>query len=274
MVTLDEITLPPAHRSVLDRFVALCRADDRIVAAFIGGSVARGSADEHSDLDLYVIASDQGFPLLREAHHDLVRKLGVPLFSETFDDPNILFFILADGVEGELCVAPQSGFADVHVGPYLTLLDRQGVLADVEFTARDAEPTDQHEQLRRAVAVFWHDFSHFVAAIGRGQLWWAVGQLDALRRVCVGLARLRARPEDSEWQSDPYYKLDQVIEVERLQPLENAFGRYDRSALLAAGWALVRFYREQARALTEAAGLPYPAELDRVMTDRLARLAR
>ncbi len=228
MATLDEITLTPAHRSVLDRFVALCRADDRIVAAFIGGSVARGSADEHSDLDLYVIASDDSFPLLRETHHDLVRKLGVPLFSETFDDPNILFFILADGVEGELCVAPQGGFADVHVGPYLTLLDRHGILTGVEFPEHNDEPTDQREQLRRAVAVFWHDFSHFTTAIGRGQLWWAIGQLDALRRVCVGLARLRSRLEDPEWLSDPYYKLDQVIEVEQLQPLADAFGRYDR----------------------------------------------
>ncbi len=38
------------HQEVIRRFVAVCQIDERIMAAFIGGSYAVGTADEHSDL--------------------------------------------------------------------------------------------------------------------------------------------------------------------------------------------------------------------------------
>ena len=42
----------------LDRFVGACREDTRVVGAFLGGSHAAGTADEYSDLDLYLIVGD------------------------------------------------------------------------------------------------------------------------------------------------------------------------------------------------------------------------
>ena len=33
---------------------------------------------------------------------------------------------------------------------------------------------------RRLVVGFWHDVEHLVTALGRGQTWWAYGQLDEL----------------------------------------------------------------------------------------------
>ena len=43
------------HKEIFDRFVAACNEDDRIVAAFLGGSYANGMADQYSDLDLYFV---------------------------------------------------------------------------------------------------------------------------------------------------------------------------------------------------------------------------
>ncbi len=48
---------PPQHQVVLSRFVAACQADERVVAATLYGSHARGAADAYSDLDLGVITS-------------------------------------------------------------------------------------------------------------------------------------------------------------------------------------------------------------------------
>jgi hypothetical protein len=45
--------LPANHQAVLDRFVAACHADSRVVAAFLRGSHVTGLADVYSDLDLY-----------------------------------------------------------------------------------------------------------------------------------------------------------------------------------------------------------------------------
>lgn len=53
--------LPASHQAVLDRFLAACQSDERVVAAFLGGSNARGEADAHSDIDLCVITTDTAF---------------------------------------------------------------------------------------------------------------------------------------------------------------------------------------------------------------------
>ena len=52
------------HRAIVDRFVAACRADERVLAAILAGFYARGTADAHSDLDLYALAAGGLTPFL------------------------------------------------------------------------------------------------------------------------------------------------------------------------------------------------------------------
>ena len=68
--------LPARHRAIVDRFVAACRADERVVAAFLGGSYARGTADAHSDLDLYVVTADGAYADFFADRAAFVRRLG------------------------------------------------------------------------------------------------------------------------------------------------------------------------------------------------------
>jgi hypothetical protein len=53
--------------------------------------------------------------------------------------------------------------------------------------------------------------SHFIAATGRWQLWWAYGQIEALWRSCVNLARLRRH---FSGEVDGYDKVEQVMSGE------------------------------------------------------------
>jgi hypothetical protein len=39
-MAITEIHLPHNHQAVLDRFIAACQADERVVAAFLGGSTS------------------------------------------------------------------------------------------------------------------------------------------------------------------------------------------------------------------------------------------
>ena len=41
----------PGPGDLIARVVDVCAHDDRIAAVFLGGSRARGEADEHSDID-------------------------------------------------------------------------------------------------------------------------------------------------------------------------------------------------------------------------------
>ena len=261
--------LPPHYQAVLGGFVAACRADERVVAAFLGGSYARGAADAYSDLDLGLITADAAYEDFLAGREAFIRRLGEPVFLEDFDHPSNLFFIFPDGTEGELAVGREGEFTHIHAGPYRVLVDKQGVLANAVFPRPEPDPAEQRETLRRLVAWFWHDLSHFITAMGRGQLWWAHGQLEVLRRICVNLVRLR---EDFAAGADGYEKLDQALPVERLSPLRSTFCPMERDAMLQAGLAIVRYYRDLAPPLARAHGLPYPDALDRVMSDRLEKL--
>lgn len=268
-----EITLPH-HQLVLSRFLSACHSTPHILAATLYGSHAGGAADEWSDLDIGVVIADDACDDFMANREAFVRQLGEPLFIEDFDIPGIVFFILADGTEGELSIDRASDFTEPH-GPWRALVDKTGILDSARNGVSGRNPVsniDQIETLRRQVMWFWHDLSHFITAMGRGQLWWAAGQLEILRRICVNLARLRHDFADAEVGDDPYFKLDKALPAEALAPLQATFVPLDRVAMPAAAQRIIAFYRELAVPLADTHGIAYPVELDRLMQSRLERL--
>ncbi|MEO7911272.1 MAG: nucleotidyltransferase domain-containing protein, partial [Roseiflexaceae bacterium] len=127
------LRLPHHQQVVMDRFVAACQADARVVAAFLGGSYASGTADAYSDLDLSLITTDAAYEDFLAGREAFIRLLGEPLFLETFQRPNVAFFIFPDGTEGELALGCTSDFTDMNRGAYRVLLDKTGILAGAVF---------------------------------------------------------------------------------------------------------------------------------------------
>src|SRR5260221_2613179 len=180
--------LPPQHRrDFLDRFVEACQADERVVAAFLGGSYGRGAADAYSDADPYLVTSDGAHDDFFAGREAFLRRLGEVVFLETFSSAVTLFFIFSDGTEGELRTGRESLLHLLHSGPYTVLLDRNGILAGAVFTEPGSDPAERRETLRRQVVWFWHELSHFITAMGRGQHWLAYGPIQAHRLACVNL---------------------------------------------------------------------------------------
>ena len=105
--------------------------------------------------------------------------------------------------------------------------------------------------------------------MARGQLWSAYGALEDLRLTCVNLARLR---ENFHAEAEGYEKVEQALPVEQVAPLRATFCPMERGAMLQAALVIVRFYQELAPPLARAHGISYPADLARVMVDRLEHL--
>src|SRR5205823_3683423 len=80
----QEIQPPQHHQLVLNRFVAACQADERVVAAFLGGSYAKGTADAYSDLDLGLIITDEAYGDFKASRQAFIRRLGEPVFLEDY----------------------------------------------------------------------------------------------------------------------------------------------------------------------------------------------
>ena len=108
--------------------------------------------------------------------------------------------------------------------------------------------------------------------MGRGQLWWAQGQLEALRANCVNLARLRHNILDADVGDEAYFKIENMMPVEQLSPLKETFAPMQKEEILKAALVVVRFYREIAPTLAQMHRIHYSQQLERVMLDRLQKL--
>lgn len=258
------------HERAIRRFTEACHADDRVLACFLGGSIARGAADVYSDLDLYLITTQAGYESFWAERAAFLALLGEPLFVEDFDLRDIVFFVLANGVEGELGIGKAGEFSHIHSGPYTVLVDKTGILANVSFS--EPEPDAHVESVRRLIHWFWHDLSHFITAMGRGQLWWAYGQLEILRAYCIKLARLQNDFSDGDAWDEPYFKIEQAIPVDWLEPLRVTFCPMEFKAMLYAGSAILTFYRDLAPLLAQTHGIAYPRKLEALMVKRLENL--
>ena len=268
---IHDIHLPDNHQDIVERFIAACQADERIVAAFLGGSYAKDKVDKFSDLDLFFITTDEAYEDFLAGRESFVRLLGEPLFLEDFGLPHGYIIIFSNGTEADIWFGRESKFKDIHEGSYRILLDKKGILAGVVFPMHAADPAKQTEILRQQIDWFWHDLSHFIKAMGRRQLWFAYGELEFLRQLCVKLARLKYNFSDA-YVEEPYFKLERDLPIEQLSPLEETYCPMEYEAMLQAAWVIFRFYQAVAPTLAKAHGITYQVGLEQMMARHLEEL--
>ncbi len=260
------------RQAVIQRYVVACQADERVVAAFLGGSYARDATDAYSDIDFGLITTDEAYDDFFAGCEVFIRLLGEPMFLEVFSDYgfDIVFFTFPDGVECELIPGRESQFNHIHAGPYKVLLDKKRILAGAVFPRLEVAQAEQFETLRSSISWFWHNLCHhFITPLARGQMWSAYGGLQDLRLSCVNLARFR---EDFSESPNGYEKVEQALPIEQLEPLKTTCCPMEQSAMLQAALVIVRFYQELAVPLARTHGITYPADLDRMMSIRLEKL--
>jgi predicted nucleotidyltransferase len=271
-MAIPDVQLSRRHQNILERFLSACQADERVVAAFLIGSNAKGKADEHSDLDLYLVTTDAAFDDFDAGRESFAGLLGEPLFMEDFGSPNILFLIFADGSEVEIYYTSESRMGGFFNAPYKFLMDKKNITAGITSSETKVDQAQQTEKLRRLIHWFWHNLSHFITALERDQLWWARGQLEELRAGCVGLARLTNNFSDTEVEQEVYFKIEDAMPVDSLAPLRETFCPMEREAMLEAASVILNSYKELARPLAQAHEIAYPEKLEQVMVERLKKI--
>jgi hypothetical protein len=258
------------RHQIIERFRGACQEDDRVLAAFVGGSFASGAVDEFSDLDLYAIIASGAYDQFLVDHREFFEGFSEPVFLEHFDEFgfDMFVFILADGTQGELALAEPEQFTHIHGGPYKVLVDKPGLLEDVEFPWQKPTSSQQLEQLRKHLNWFWRDLSLFSVAMGRGRHWTAVGYLQSMRLRCIHL--LRIDNDFSSW-SDGYEKVEPAVGNRALRHLQKTLAKLGTKEMLAAVETLVVLYLRVALRLAEQHSIPYPHAAERAVLDELAR---
>ena len=270
--------MPGAHDAVLRRFTTACQDDARIRAAFLGGSHGAGTADAYSDLDLYVIIADESYDQFFTDRDRFLGQLGEPVFREDFDGFgfDMIIFILADGVDGELVLERSSRADDLQSGPFVTIVDREGLLRERAFPIHLPSEAERADILRMALTWFWRDIMHFSRAVARDRLWAAYGYLEEMRHKCVDLLTLaQGQDEETPEQFVPvngFAVLERVTHDAELALLRSSFGPLERDALIAAAHALIEICQRLGPPLAEHYGLAYPDRLAALVLKRFALL--
>jgi hypothetical protein len=238
-------------RAGIARFADACSADPLVVAAFLGGSFASGTADAFSDLDVYVVTEEPDYGEFFARRERFMRTWGDPAFLDTtvnfggfgFD---MLHFVFRDGVCGELAMGHRNNLLALHGGPHEVLVDKADVLDGVTFPLYEQPEEERVAEVERALAWFWLDVIGLAKALGRGRIAAAMRSLGSMRDRCETIVGADARLIASHTTGDPA-----------------AIGR--------AALGLVELHRDEGRHVAADQQLRYPVELAVVAQAHLQR---
>jgi len=189
--------IPEHLRAVADNVVAEAERDPRVLAVLAAGSVATGTGDEYSDLDLVLVCTAEGQPACLAEAKEFAGRVG-PLLSsftgEHVGEPRLLIALYGPPlVHVDLkFVTPDGLRTRVEDGVVLWQRDETVDRIRQESTPAWPQPDPQWIEDR-----FWVWVHYTAVKIARGELFEAIEAIGALRSVAIApLATLgrTARP--------------------------------------------------------------------------------
>lgn len=182
------------NREAVRAFAVQVGADYRVLAAFLGGSLATGTDDEFSDLDLYVVARPETYDALVSDHAGLLAAMGSQLFHDVTPDFEglgfpMVHFALEGGVSGEIAICHPGSMMRTHGGPYEVLYDPEGILAGVVFPLVAMESPAQDQARVAQGERFHYQLAKMVARLARGPAARHAAAIRALRRAADALEK-------------------------------------------------------------------------------------
>jgi len=245
------------NRAAVARFASACEAEEAIIAAFLGGSLAAGTADEESDVDLYVVLDESRYDEFRDRRDEFLGRWGDLVFSTVIRDFeglgfDMVLFVMADGVEGELALATPKNFRATHGGPHQVLVDKASILSGVEFPLLSFDQAPSKQQVERTMWWFWWQVRAAVKSWSRSRWWEAASHLQGIRDSCMVLAGAAGveHPHES---------------------LAATHASMDRTALAEGILAAIHCYLEWAPDAARRVGATYPEGLAQVSSNRATR---
>lgn len=183
--------------ALLRHIVEVLQGDGRIVAAWLAGSLAIGTADAWSDVDLHVAVSDEHYSAVVEGRMALYERFGRPALVQQIrvntENPGVHFNLLVypGGIEVDCSLWPQRL---AHRPPWTRLLfDRADVPVDI------LPPMSREERRQEAshqLDFFWAMATVAMKTVGRSYASGAALTIELMTDAFDSLWRLVYRPEE------------------------------------------------------------------------------
>lgn len=246
-------------------------SDPLVVAVFLGGSLAAGTADAYSDIDLRVVVTADSHPWFVANRREIPKAW-----------PGFLFNEWIPGAQH--CVSHFSPFGKIDIFylsadalrpspwyrlPINILHDPDGVVADLIARSRDLSFSVSEDDLDISISKGLAAAHETYRRAKRGELLYAQTLLDELRqRIMQADDWLGERTPEAAIVA----KFEARASAETLAVLNASYGPNDVSAILAALRVLVAFYRNQVLALHDTFRLQRSRENDLAALDDVLAL--
>lgn len=224
---------------VVDGLLTRCVADPRFLGVVLGGSVARGEADEHSDLDLVLACRDEDHADLLGAMPRLAADLG-PLLAaftgEHVGEPRLLIALYGPPLLHVDLKLVGRRDAATRVEDGLILWERDGAITAARTDVEAVWPSPSLQWIEDR---FWVWVHYGATKVARGELLECLDLLAMIRGTVLGplvAVRAGARPQG--------VRRLEAIDPQAVPALVATIGAHDRDACRGALRAAIALYRE------------------------------
>jgi len=247
-------------RRAVDRFTTVCKAHPRVIAAFLGGSIAAGTADEQSDIDVYLLTRQNDYEEFFQDRERFLRSWsGIAWWKDHRDFEGLGFdmmlFLMKDGVDGELALAHEGNFRRTHGGPHVVLVDKVGLLNGVKFPLLHFEDVTKKEDVENGLTEFWLETRGAIKTWSRNKLWESAESLVRMRRRCRTFSRIIHASDTEERLAPTYSSLDKDRISDGIMAAVEAYMTWAPEAAKKTGAAfptqLAQLGRQRVRAVLE-----------------------
>ena len=261
VLTVSQEWVPTRLRDPVAAIVAACEGEPAILAAWVGGSLARDTADNWSDIDLHLLVADP------ETFGNAITEWFTRTMRAVYADkiPGVaggFIFVTPDWLHVDVIVHGSQDFVQ-DAYPARVLLDPQGLLRDIPTSAEEmvGEPYLPDGQIQ----LFIYFMGVTVTVIHREE-WLALAQGAAGFRdsllIPLMLAENGVRKTDGAKRLNRYLTPEQIGAIEAIPAVGS-----DPEQLIKAHAAIAQEYLTRARRLVTLLGEPWPEEFEQASLD-------
>lgn len=248
--------IDPRYETLYERALEVLGADERVVRVEIHGSVANGTADEWSDLDLKVIVNDLAVTPFLAEWRDWMGRITPTVLLDRPLAPFIINAVTADGLTFDVSVWAESAPEWIPPDGFAV-----GMMSSRRFTDYPAAVQYAVQERLRCLA------GPGVRFLKRGD---HLGHLSGLGHT-IGLLTTVLLAETGVVPDDPRHPERYLTDEQRavIAALPPVTASYD--ALLAFELALAEHTLTRARPLFDRFGLAWPTALEAVAAANVER---
>jgi hypothetical protein len=259
-----------AQMALIDRAREVAERDPRVLAAWIGGSLASGNSDEWSDVDLHLLVSDDALAASANVWAEIIERIGPMVMVRQIGAIPAGYAITPEWLHLDVVCHAASSY------DFTTALRRSGYWPLFDSTGRlplerspGPDPHGDPYFPAEAVDFYYYLLGNLAVVLGRGELTLATN--GAIMRRDLGLVPLMlaengVRKQDGNKRLRCYLTDDQNAFLAALPPLAQA-----RDSIIAFDRLVAAEVSRRGRALATATGADWPASFERATLDYLRR---